>query len=155
MVLNSRDKVLRFFASGIIVAMLLLQGSMIAFMVGGNAVGTWFWPIIDYPMYSGAHQEGDYIKQSIPIEVVTENGAVTKVTANDVGLNFWKFLYIGTGILKSSQKSADLLVSLLPYGDVVTEIRAYSSPYIITKNGKADVQPVLLNTMIMKNGKDQ
>jgi len=148
----SGEKAYRFFASGVIVTMLLLQGNVITFMAAGNPIGTWYWPIMDYPMYSGAHQEGDYMKVSFPLEVVTEDGVVTKITADDVGLNFWKFLYIGTGISKSSQKSADLLVSLLPNGDRITEIRVYSSPFIITKKGVADAPPKLLNTTIMKSG---
>ena len=148
--LSETNNKMHFAASFFLASILLLQGSVLVFMAIGKPVGAWFWPIIDYPMYSGAHEEGDHLKAFLILEVVTEDGMVSKVTADDVGLNFWKFLYIGSGIAKSSKRSADLLVSLLPDGKNITEVRVYSSPYIITKNGKADATPKLLNILTMK-----
>lgn len=143
--LNISDKILRLTASSFLVSILLLQGSTIVFMAFGKPLGTWFWPIIDYPMYSVSHVEGDYINVYFTLEVEMIDGTVSKVTADDVGLNFWKFHYIGAGISKSVKASADLLVALHPKSESITEIRVYSSPFIITKSGKGLAPPKLLN----------
>lgn len=147
--LNDRDKALRFITSCFLVSILLLQGSTLVFMVFGKPLGTWFWPIIDYPMYSGSHQEGDYLEVSFTLVVEMADGTVSEVTADDVGLNFWKFYYIGMGISHSEKAPADLLVSLHPNGNSITEVRVYSSPFIITKNGKAAAPSKLLNKITM------
>ena len=148
--LSDRNSKVHFVISCFVTIILLSQGSALLFMAIGKPIGTWFWPIIDYPMYSGAHEEGDYLYASLTLEVVTGDGVVSNVTADDIGLNFFKFYYIGAGISKSSKRYADYLISLMPNGNDVAEVRVYSSPYIITKKGKTDAPPKLLNVMTIK-----
>jgi len=149
MSLHERDKILRFAATCIVVSILLLQGSAILFMAVGKPIGSWFWPIIDYPMYSKPHYEGDYIEVYFTLEAEMADGTVANITADDVGLNFWKFYYICNGLKLSKRAAADLLVSLLPNGDSIKEIRVYSPPYRLTKNGSKVVPPKLLNKITM------
>ena len=145
-----RNRLLRVTATGIVIVILLLQGSTIVFMALGKPMGTWYWPIIDYPMYSAARYEGERINAYYNIDVVLKDGSLIAVTADDVGLNFWKFLYIGDGIKRSRKQSAELLIALHPDGENITEIRVYGLPYVLGKDGMYEAEPKLLNSIVLK-----
>lgn len=49
------------------------------------------WPFTNYPMYSGAHHEGDRITARRFIHATTEDGREAEVTFQDIGINVWLY----------------------------------------------------------------
>jgi hypothetical protein len=72
--------------SCVIVAVLGLQ--LLAII---SRPGEWTWPFIDYPMYSGSHQEGERIPSFYTVTATTKDGRVLQITPEDLGVNFWVF----------------------------------------------------------------
>ena len=149
MLVEQKEKILRTIASSIIVLIFSLQASTIVLMAMGKPMGTWYWPFIDYPMYSVAYYEGDYVDAYHILKIVMDDGELREVKGRDIGLNFFKFLYLTRGLKNytesSSRRSIETLVSLYPDGRRIKEIQVFTSSYIVTRNGMAEAEPKMLN----------
>lgn len=72
-------------ASALIVVILSVQGAAIA-----GRVSWTLWPFTDYPMYARVYHEGDLVHRYYLVGLLP-SGEEIEVTAEDLGLNFWKF----------------------------------------------------------------
>ena len=147
MLFEGKVHIFRTMISIFVVLVLMLQGYVMVMMGVGKEIGEWYWPFIDYPMYSGSHYEGEYINAYYIVKAVMRDGRVVEVTEKDLGLNFFKFIYIADGIKKSNKDDAHQLIRLHPEGENIAAVRVYTAPYILTRTGRQQAEPKLLNTI--------
>lgn len=90
----SSDALRRGMASAVIVTVLFLQ-LVASFHWFGPVFGQrrrhgFFWPFLDYPMYSRPHYQGEPLPRYRLFGAFAD-GSEAEVTSGDLGLNFWKF----------------------------------------------------------------
>jgi hypothetical protein len=53
--------------------------------------GPWGWPFVAYPMYAEARHEGDRVIYDLAVFVVDPGGGQSRVTPEDLGMQWWWF----------------------------------------------------------------
>lgn len=61
------------------------------------------WPILDYPMYSMAHFEGDLIPQRAMVGTC-DNGKEVAIQQEDLGGGYWHFQVLAKAVERADQK---------------------------------------------------
>jgi hypothetical protein len=51
----------------------------------------WGWPFVAYPMYRGAHYEGERLRHDFTVYARLADGTKARVTPEDLGMHFWLF----------------------------------------------------------------
>ena len=81
--IGSMDTVKTWIVSSFIIVILGLQLMPIITKVMHRPWGAYYWPIIDYPMYLGSHQEGEHVSVGYSITATTTSGEEINVTYKD------------------------------------------------------------------------
>lgn len=122
-----------------------LQGATIVATLIDKPVWSWYWPIIDYPMYHKPHVAGDHVNATFLLEATLRDGSNVNITRDDLGLNIWNFLGLTRRLAKGDAQALKQLQLLHPKGDLLSEVRVRTQPIIVTKEGMREQSPVLLN----------
>ena len=77
--------------SAFVAFVLVFQAVISLGPIVGLEVGTKYWPLLNYAMYSRSFQEGDTVNVYRPIEIVTEDGAVTELSLDMLDLQLWHY----------------------------------------------------------------
>lgn len=118
------------------VAFVLLFQTVISLgPIAGIEIGTQYWPLLNYAMYSRSFHEGDTVNVYRPIEVVTADGVATELTLDDLDLQLWHYRILGTDLENGNQDALDFLLAKVASGSAVTEIRIRSFPVVVTRAG--------------------
>lgn len=142
-----RERILRWIISLLVSAILLAQAATLPLKLSGNSPHTWYWPIIDYPMYEFSHQAGEYVISQRTLEVVHRDDSVDRLTAEDLGLNFWNFLYLTGRLQRGNVAAMQQLMEIYDRGSELSKVRVFSPPVILTKQGAAKAEPKLLGEL--------
>ena len=118
-------------------AILIVQTGVILSPLIGVETGGWYWPFLDYPMYSKTHFEGEAVKVRDQIAVILSDGTEHDVELDDVDLNFWFFQVLAIRLVSNDPRGANQLVERHPRGDEIREIVVYQYPVSVTKDGPA------------------
>jgi hypothetical protein len=135
----------KIFASIMILVVLVFQASLIPARMLTGWSGEWYWPFIDYPMYDKAHYENEHPEIYFTLELTHKDGEIVKLNEDDLGMSFWNFFRLTNNMQKGEGKAVDLFMGIYPDAGEVAEIRLYSSPYVVTRQGRAESAPELLN----------
>ena len=68
-------------------AILIVQTGVILSPLIGVETGGWYWPFLDYPMYSKTHFEGEAVKVRDQIAVILSDGTELDVELDDLDPN--------------------------------------------------------------------
>ena len=107
----------------------------------------YYWPFIDYPMYKGTIREGEHIPIRKIVIARDSSGKETEITADTVGLNFFRFSNVIQKLNNSDKKHTNiinLLTRNLDNGSSIIEIDILNYPLVITKNGAKKAPSELL-----------
>lgn len=129
------------------VAILGMQGATLVGTVTGKPVWSWYWPIIDYPMYDTPHVAGDHVNAKYLMEATLDDGRVVSITKETLGLSIWNFQYLARDIAKGDRKALHELQALYANRDHLVEVRVNTLPVIVTEKGMREGHSVLLNRM--------
>lgn len=113
----------------------------------GKPMLGYYWPFIDYPMYKGTIREGDHIPVRTIVIARYSSGKETEITADTVGLNFFRFENVIKNLKNSDKKNTNIINFLtrnLDSGNSLIEIDILNYPLVITKNGAKKAPSELL-----------
>lgn len=149
-----RDHIRRWAVSLLVGGILLAQAITLPLKLSGNSPHTWYWPIIDYPMYEFSHQAGEYVISQRTLEVEHLDGSTDRLTSEDLGLGFWNFLYMTGRLQRNNPEGVKQLLEVYDRGSEVKLVRVYSPPIILTKQGAKKVQPKLLGEVAVSTSQE-
>lgn len=147
MLSENNNRTLRWGVSLLVAGILLAQAVTLPLKLSGHSPHTWYWPIVDYPMYEFAHQEGEYVISERTLEVELLDGTVEQISGKQLGLNFWNFLYFTGRLQRGETASVQLLVETYDRGGELSRLRVYSPPIILTREGARKTEPKLLGEL--------
>jgi hypothetical protein len=145
----NRDRTLRWGVSLLVGAILLAQAATLPLKVSGNSPHTWYWPIIDYPMYEVPHQAGEYVISHRTLEVEHRDGSTRQISGQDIGLSFWDFLYLTGRLHRGEEPSVKLLIDLYDRGSELVKVRVFTPPIILTKQGAQTGESKMLSELVI------
>lgn len=132
----------------VFVAFVLAFQAIISFgpIVGVN-VGTLYWPLVNYAMYSRSFQEGDFIDYYRLLEGVTGDGRTIAIPMESLGLHLWHYRTLVRDLEGGRKEAFEHVYRSLPPGTELTEIRVRSFPVIVTRDGPVEQGSKLLATI--------
>jgi len=145
-------------ASCVIIGLLLAQ-TTVAFDLTDQVFGVrhrkgYYWPILDYPMYKGAHYPGEEFTRYV-IVGLWPDGREAEMTPEDFGLNFWKFEKGPVRALRAEDRKA-LAPFLAHYerrrGLRPTALRLENHPWVLGPQGLERVAPRALAELHLEPG---
>lgn len=115
--------------------------------------GDYFWPFTHYPMYNGAHQEGEHVRVGNFVTVTLSNGKETEISyehSGELGLNFFDFQDLCAKLVKpDGHLHAHEFTALHPLGDEIVKLDIYNYPVIVTRDGPKEAEMELLNSIVI------
>ena len=136
------DNAKKFVFSGFMGLVLIGQAWITFTPLFGNPIGGWYWPLVDYPMYAFAKREGDHVNVRWIIEVETADGARREVTAEDMGLGFWRFMRTGMILVNNPNPNVVAHVTNAVGKDKkLVAIDVFKYPIVVTREGPKRVKP--------------
>lgn len=130
----------RWFATAVVVTVLGAQ-LVVGFMSSMNHT----FPIMNYPMFSGPHYDGDRLDDYF-VHAVLPDGSEALVTPEDVGMEFWTFrVNVVTEIIEAEDTRplrpiADIICARHDVGEVT--LRASDIGVFISRNGAVQGEPM-------------
>lgn len=120
-------------------------------IVGVN-LGTGYWPLLNYAMYSQSFQEGDFIDYYRLLEGVTETGEVVPIPMESLNLHLWHYRALVGDLERGRPEAFAVIFESLPEGVQLREIRVKSFPVAVTRDGPVDQDSILLATIAVPGG---
>ena len=153
--IKNREKFNFAFISFVILSIIILQAAASLGIVSKFFYNDRLWPILDYPMYSSAHYQGDSIDQYF-LYGLLEDGSELPIPKEDLGLNFWKFLRGPVyAIIQDDVKLLNKYVKL--YEDLHNQrligLRLENQPLILTKQGINPIPAQIVKTIQLGGAK--
>ena len=149
-----QKKLLQVFVSIFIIGVLSVQ-----FLVS-VAKEDWYWPFIDYPMYSGhLYNDGDRIVARLNVYAVHSDGSEVMLQPEDIGTTeFWVYNSSFAAPLLSHEgeegrsELASRIVAFVEHyelksGRQVVELRVEDSAALVTKEGMKPAEPEVLRIL--------
>ena len=132
----------------VFVAFVLGFQSLISFgpIVGIN-IGTLYWPLLNYAMYSRSFKEGDFIDYYRLLEGVTDDGQTIPLPMESLGLHLWHYKDLVRDLERGRPEAFDHVYQSLPKGIRLSEIRVQSFPVAVTRDGPIEQESILLATI--------
>src|SRR5262245_53915553 len=135
---------------------IVLLGAQFATLVATavlKPMDTWFWPIIDYPMYAPAGYDGDSVDSEYGIFVVFDDGRTRRVSREDTGLNVFHFRYLCFELMKSKSltRFTPVLAALEDHAHI-REVVVKSSGRVIGRDGVVQHAPAELVRLAVTEG---
>ena len=130
-----------------------LQGATIIATIAGKPVWSWYWPIIDYPMYDLPHVEGDHVNATYLVDATLDDGKVVRITKESLGLSIWNFQILARSLGQGEPSSVKQLQQLFPTGDHLVEVRVRNLPVVVTRQGMREEPSVELNRIHVRAGR--
>ncbi len=144
MITMNREHGRKLLISGVILIILGLQG--IATFRSIERLG---WPFVSYPMYSWPHHWGETINRYALFGTL-ENGTVVPITADDLNMNFWEYLW-GPAEAVRKNKVTDLRRYLAHdqhlNSRLMVEVRLENRPVSFTAHGADELPPKTVNVI--------
>jgi hypothetical protein len=85
---SSNSALARLFVSLVIVGILSIQA-----VAGFVDTGRWGWPLLAYPMYKTAHDEGERLDVDLTAYAVLAASTRVAINRSDLNLSFWLYWY--------------------------------------------------------------
>ncbi len=108
------------------------------------------WPIINYPMYSSAHYNGDQIPRYRVVGIL-DDATERPISAQDLGINPWHFLkgFVKAGLLADNQALTHDFVELYQtrHGKPLSRVRVENHPLIFS-NSRVKTGPIEIVKMV-------
>ncbi|MEQ8463036.1 MAG: hypothetical protein RIC07_05645 [Coleofasciculus sp. E1-EBD-02] len=104
------------------------------------------WPFVSYPMYNYAKYEGDTIKQ-YSIYATLDDSTEVLIKPEDLGINYWVFMYVFKGSLRLEKKEMIMnFVQLYEsrYHTKIINLRLYNYPLVLLKDKIIEAEPQLV-----------
>ena len=153
---SSLDTLKKSFLSVFIIVILGLQIMPIITKVIHKPWDGYYWPIIDYPMYMGAHKEGEHVQVGYSISATLSSGIELFLSHNnyeDLGLSFFQFQELCTKLLRpDGYLYASEFTALHHKGDEIVKLDIYNYPVIVTRDGPKKAEAELLKSIILDSG---
>ena len=155
---SSIDNLKKGLLSVFIAAILGLQLMPIVSKMSDKPWGGYYWPFTDYPMYMGAHKEGDHVRAGYSVTATLSNGEERLLTFNDygvLGMNYFMFQHLCTKLSSDNgHLYAAEFTALHPEGDEIVKLDVYNNPVVVTRHGPKEVEAELLNSIVLDSGKE-
>ncbi len=121
-------------------------------------LGPWpswyFWPFLDYPMYSEAHYEGDAIEQYV-VFATFDDGTEAPVRREELGLSFWKFRDgLVYALRHGDRRQLDAYLELFRrrHARLPAALRLEDHPVVISRGGILPAPRKVLKTVTLGPG---
>ena len=114
---------------------LLFQAIISLGPVVGIEIGTRFWPILNYAMYSGSFREGDTVNVYKLLEGVTEDGTTIDISMDTLGMSLWHYRDLVRDLESGRDEAIQLVLNSVAPKSPLVEIRIKSFPMAVTRDG--------------------
>ncbi len=123
---------------------LILQMVVSLGPVFGLEIGTRFWPIVNYAMYSRSFEDGDTVEIYRILDGVTENGEKVELSMDVVGMHLWQYRDLGRDLENGNRDAIEFVATFVPAGQKLQEIRIMSFPIAVTRDGPIEQESQVL-----------
>ena len=137
----------RYLVTGFVVFVLGFQAAISFGPIVGVNLGTLYWPLLNYAMYSRSFKEGDFVDYYRLLEGVTRDGDVVSIPMESTGLHLWHYQDLVRDLERGRIEAFEHAFRSLPEGTVLTEIRVRSFPVAVTRDGPVEKDSMLLATI--------
>ncbi len=143
-----RERSYRRLASGFIILVLGAQAATLAVTaVSPGRLLARFYPIIEYPMYAGAHYENERVIGRWLLRGVLGDGSVVEINEQTLNLSLWNFVTLVDQVASGApgtaerQHAIDTLIAIVrerqSHGSEIKTLRIDSYPLKVTRHGAA------------------
>ena len=155
----SIDTLKQLFLSLFILGILGLQTMPIVTLLTDKPWGGYYWPFVDYPMYTHAHHEGEHVIVGFTIIATTNNGeeiSINYKNHRDLGVDFWIFEDLVQGLLgPNGYRNASSFTALHPRGEEMVKLDIFDYPVMVTRDGPVEVEADLLASIKIGSGTEE
>lgn len=137
----------RYLVTGFVVFVLGFQALISFGPIVGLNLGTLYWPLLNYAMYSRSFKEGDFVDYYRLLEGVTPEGDVVAIPMESTGLHLWHYQDLVRDLERGRVEAFEHIYRSLPDGILLTEIRVRSFPVAVTRDGPVEKESILLATI--------
>ena len=143
--------------SGFVLFVLVFQFVVSMGPIVGIQIGTKFWPIVTYAMYSRSFREGDTVNIYKLLEGVSEDGAITKISMDDLNLHLWHYRNLIRDLENGRAEAIDFVRKSIATSSPLVELRIKNFPVQVTRDGPLEQPSQVLSTvsMLPENGAKQ
>ena len=128
---------------GTLMSVVLMLQAIASFGVfAGLHANRKFWPWTNYPMYEQKFVAGDPIDVTGIIYIVVDSGERIPFTQENLGIGFWRFMYLFNRLSTMDELSLediDLVLNATTSESDIVAIETYHYPLEIQKNGASEV----------------
>lgn len=122
----------------------------------GLEIGTRFWPIVNYAMYSRSFKEGDTVEVYRILEGVTVEGDRVDLSMETVGMHLWQYRDLARDLERGNPDALAFVRSFVPEGSALGEIRLKSFPVAVSRDGPVEKDSeVLMVISVDQQGGEQ
>lgn len=132
---NLKEKFYKSTVSIFVGFVLLFQALISLGPIVGVDIGTKYWPLLNYAMYSRSFQAGDTVNVYRPIEIVTADGQSRELSLEELDLQLWHYRMLGQDLERGNQDALDFLIGKVASPNMLNEIRIMSFPVVVTRAG--------------------
>ena len=111
------------------------------------------WPFVDYPMYRHPHYEGDSIDRYF-LFGISEDNTEMPISAEDLGLNFWKFLWgFVPAVVEDRREQIEVYIDFYRtrHNKVLLGLRLENHPLVLSRNGLSPAPVQVVKTIRLKS----
>ena len=140
-------KTYRILVSSFVAFVLTFQAVISLGPIVGVEIGTLYWPLLNYAMYSRSYKEGDVIDYYRLLEGITEDGRTIPISMESLGLHLYHYRILIGDLERGRTDAFEYVHSSLPEDIRLTELRVRSLPVAVTREGPVEQEPMLLATI--------
>lgn len=124
--------------------------------VVGIKLGTNFWPIVTYAMYSKSFREGDTVNIYKLLEGVSEDGSTIEISMDDLHLHLWHYRNLIRDLENGSAEAKKFVLDSVVTDSPLIKVRIKNFPVQVSRDGPVEQPSKVLSTVsLISDGVDR
>ena len=132
------DAAYRVAASGFVLFVLVFQFVVSMGPVVGIQIGTNFWPILTYAMYSKSFREGDTVNIYKLLEGISEDGSTIDITMDELHMHLWHYRNLIRDLENDVADAKQFVADSIETQSPLVELRIKNYPIKVTREGAVE-----------------
>ncbi len=145
------DRAYQFAVSAFVAFVLIFQAIISLGPIAGIEIGTRYWPLLNYAMYSRSFREGDTVNIYYLLDGVRQDGSIVEISMDTVGMHLWHYRKLVDDLRAGRPEAIDHVLRSVPPGIPLAEIRVKTFPVAVTRQGPREQASQVIDVVSLAN----
>jgi hypothetical protein len=148
------DRAYQVIVSAFVAFVLIFQAIISLGPIVGIEIGTRYWPLLNYAMYSRSFREGDTVNIYFLLDGVRQDGSIVEITMDTVGMHLWHYRNLVEDLREGRQEAIDHVLQSVPPGSPLIELRVKTFPVAVTRQGPREQESKVVDVVSLANRRE-